>query len=84
MSKAQIAKLFWDELCCNPLRINPYDFEYIVDTNCVSCSDYEDDSQESFDVSKEYVFDDNSKLIFQYNLESEDGNEIVCKWQEMT
>lgn len=80
MSKAQIAKLFWGQLCCNPLRINPYDFEYIVYTNCSSCSDYlEGDSFESFDFSNEYVFDDGSKLIFQYNLDSEDGNEIVCE-----
>lgn len=81
MTKAEISKLFWEKVCCTPcLNINHEDFDVILFNCCRSCSDYhEGGSFERFDYSTEFVFDDSSRLLLQYDIDEDDFVDSNCE-----
>lgn len=72
MTKAEIAKLFWEEVCgSNGWHICFDKFTSVLDSCCRSWSDHleEDGSLSEVDYSYEYGFDDGSKLLLQYDVD---------------
>ena len=81
MNKAEISKLFWEDVCRSPyLNIEHEDFDVILFNCCRSSSDYhEGNAFERFDYSTEYIFDDDSKLLFQYDIDEDGFIESNCE-----
>ncbi len=82
MTKAEISKLFWEEVCCTPnLQFEFEHFLEIMDGCCRSWSDHleEDGSLSEYDYSYEYGFDDGSILVFQYDIYEDGFVESNCE-----
>ena len=81
MTKAEITKLFWEDVCRSPcLHVTHETFADILFDCSQSCSDYfEGRAFERYDYSVEFVFNDNSKLLFQYDVDEDGFVESNCE-----
>lgn len=82
MTKAEISKLFWEEVCRTPnLQFEFEHFLEIMGGCCRSWSDHleEDGSLSEYDYSYEYSFDDGSILVFQYDIYEDGFVESNCE-----